>query len=58
VHKLHTLAAHNANRLHVFDNIVSAINPLLTEHVLTIMYKITTTKTENYYAYVEYGAVQ
>jgi len=32
VHILHT---HNANRLHVFNNIVSAIDPLLTEPVLT-----------------------
>ena len=37
-HQLHT---HYANRLHVFNNIVSAIDPLLTKPKLTIMYKST-----------------
>jgi len=47
-HQLHT---RYANRLHVFNNIVSAIDSLLTKPVLTIMYKSTKTRHRQFQKY-------
>jgi len=47
----HQLHIRYANRLHVFNNNVSAIDPLLTKRVLTIMYKSTKTRQRQFQKY-------
>ena len=48
----HQLHIRHANRLHdVFNNIVSAIDPLLTKPVLTIMHKSTKTRQRQFQKY-------
>jgi len=47
----HKLNTHYANRLHVFNNIASAIDPPLTKPALTIMYNSTKTKQRQFQKY-------
>ena len=47
----HQLHIRHANGLHVFNNIVSAIDPLLTKPVLTIMYESTKTRQRQFQMY-------